>query len=105
MTKLQKPPKKVNIASSSPQSQSHSPRVFTLKMTKLSIVIIFAAAASALATRTIIPRDAESVFINLEVIEESYSRDTLISDAQSFDGTLLGAIDFEEQVDIVTVSP
>lgn len=73
-------------------------------MAKLNILLLCAAAASALATRPIISRDAQGVFTNLEVIEQSYSRGTLIADAQSFDGTLLGAIDFEEQVDIVTVS-
>lgn len=69
-----------------------------------AFILALSAAASALITKPLALRDAETVLDVLSVIEQSYSRGTLIADAQTFDGSLLGALDLEPQVDIVTVS-
>lgn len=69
-----------------------------------AFILAVSAAASAFATRPLSRRDAETTLEVLSVIEQSYSRGTLIADAETFDGSLLGALDLEPQVDIVTVS-
>lgn len=73
-------------------------------MMYLPIVLTLSATASALTTKPLSRQDAETVVDVLSVIEQSYSRGTLIADAQTFDGSLLGALNLEPQVDIVTVS-
>lgn len=70
----------------------------------LGLILALSAAASALTTKPLSRRDAEEVVDVLSVIEQSYSRGTLIADAETFDGSLLSALDLEPQVDIVTVS-
>lgn len=70
-------------------------RIFTLS------AMASASIAQALPVST---REAMEVVDMFRVIEQSYSRGTLIADAQSFDGSLLGALNLEQQVDIVTVS-
>lgn len=73
-------------------------------MVLLNAVLALSATASALTFQSLTRRDAADVFNIFSVIEQSYSRGTLIADAQSFDGSLLGALNFQQQVDIVTVS-
>lgn len=77
-----------------------------LKMARLNRILTLSAMASASIAQAlpVSTREAMEVVDMFRVIEQSYSRGTLIADAQSFDGSLLGALNLEQQVDIVTVS-
>lgn len=56
-----------------------------------------------LAVASIVPRDDQLVLNTLKVLEASFSRDNLIADADSYDGSLLNTLLFQQQVDIATV--
>lgn len=61
-------------------------------------LILTAAVVSAQEGQPVLTRNAETFANVLRVIEGSYSRGTLIADAQSFDGSLLKSLTFGQQV-------